>query len=615
MSNGYCTLVGTNKISEDFNKITQGFDGVESDMIAQDTRIDNHVSGSAEKHTAGSVTLNPAGKVKITASEVQEAVDQIEEEFTQIVAGDANAEVGDAHISTAKDKTFDDIRARFEEIETDFIAQQADTATQLALKADQADLDIANENISGNMVEIGANTDSIAANTIAIAANAAAITGLASGAPKAVATVAEMTDHSKNYVYTGSEGGYTAGNWYYWNGSAWTSGGVYNSTGVADNSLTKAKFNDTALDVERGSLLTGQIAINTTAYTVTIGSGTYVGWGNNYVLAANSGAVLSYAAQNTSTVKWVLFDTTTNQFEVVSSVPITKAKKLICTFFQSRVYNCEDVNRLTINGLGNRGWSIPASAITSLQNDLVTFSNLTSAARAVIRPWKGKRAFFLGDSITAFGQWTARFIALMELVSYEIIAVAGATLCDQTGTVYDGDPQAGANANNTLGNQVQKIINNAYAAPDYIIIFIGTNDSYTKYQGVDIEQQFTNYGSSYIDIATVDKKTISGAMRYAVETLQGLYPSTQIFICTTIQSAQNTKDWNIHLKNKNPKLKELAYRLALPCIDVAECGIYGAYESNGSEGKYLADGLHPNTAGGYRLGEYIARFCTNWFSF
>lgn len=52
------------------------------------------------------------------------------------------------------------------------------------------------------------------------------------GSPLVAATAAAMTDHNKIYVYTGSETGYTAGNWYYWNGSAWASGGVYNSAAV-----------------------------------------------------------------------------------------------------------------------------------------------------------------------------------------------------------------------------------------------------------------------------------------------------------------------------------------------------------------------------------------------
>lgn len=50
------------------------------------------------------------------------------------------------------------------------------------------------------------------------------------GSPLVAATVADMTELDRIYVYVGSESGYTAGNWYYYNGSAWTSGGVYNST-------------------------------------------------------------------------------------------------------------------------------------------------------------------------------------------------------------------------------------------------------------------------------------------------------------------------------------------------------------------------------------------------
>ena len=52
------------------------------------------------------------------------------------------------------------------------------------------------------------------------------------GSPLKASTVSAMADTTKIYVYTGSESGYTNGNWYYYNGSAWVSGGVYNSVAV-----------------------------------------------------------------------------------------------------------------------------------------------------------------------------------------------------------------------------------------------------------------------------------------------------------------------------------------------------------------------------------------------
>ena len=72
------------------------------------------------------------------------------------------------------------------------------------------------------------------------AAGVAELQGL-NFAPIPVSTAAGMTDHNKIYVYLGSETGYVSNHWYYWNGSAWTEGGVYNSTAlVTDPDLETA---------------------------------------------------------------------------------------------------------------------------------------------------------------------------------------------------------------------------------------------------------------------------------------------------------------------------------------------------------------------------------------
>lgn len=57
--------------------------------------------------------------------------------------------------------------------------------------------------------------------------------------PIAVTNMSQMTDHNKIYVLT------TNGNWYYWNNNAWTSGGTYQSTGIADNEVTRSNLNFT----------------------------------------------------------------------------------------------------------------------------------------------------------------------------------------------------------------------------------------------------------------------------------------------------------------------------------------------------------------------------------
>lgn len=69
------------------------------------------------------------------------------------------------------------------------------------------------------------------------------------GSPLTAATISAMTDKKKVYVYTGSESGYTAGNWYSWNGTAWVSGGVYNSAAIeTDKTLSSSgKAADSAI--------------------------------------------------------------------------------------------------------------------------------------------------------------------------------------------------------------------------------------------------------------------------------------------------------------------------------------------------------------------------------
>lgn len=49
----------------------------------------------------------------------------------------------------------------------------------------------------------------------------------AGGQPVTVTNTSAMTDHTKIYLYMGSQSGYTSGHIYYWNGSAWADGGAY----------------------------------------------------------------------------------------------------------------------------------------------------------------------------------------------------------------------------------------------------------------------------------------------------------------------------------------------------------------------------------------------------
>ena len=51
-------------------------------------------------------------------------------------------------------------------------------------------------------------------------------------APIPVTLAADMTDTSKLYLYIGSESGMQNNYWYYYNGSVWTPGGLYNAVSI-----------------------------------------------------------------------------------------------------------------------------------------------------------------------------------------------------------------------------------------------------------------------------------------------------------------------------------------------------------------------------------------------
>lgn len=61
------------------------------------------------------------------------------------------------------------------------------------------------------------------------------ISSVASGTPTPVSSTTDMTDTSKTYLLT------TDGYWYYYNGTTWARGGVYQATGLADFSVTPVK--------------------------------------------------------------------------------------------------------------------------------------------------------------------------------------------------------------------------------------------------------------------------------------------------------------------------------------------------------------------------------------
>ena len=230
----------------------------------------------------------------------------------------------------------------------------------------------------------------------------------------------------------------------------------------------------------------------------------------------------------------------------------------------------------------------------------------------------GKKLLFLGDSITASSSgWVKKIADFLKPTISVNVAVSGAHWCDYSNTVYDGNPVfdgADNNANNVIGNQVEKVLrskeggNVNYADFDIVFIAAGTNDSDPS---GDIEASFYANGA-VVPVASVDRKTWHGAFRYCVEKLQTAYPNAKIFICTPIQAVEVKRSY-ASIKAKGDYLKKLSARMSVNCIDTMLCGICGLYEANNANGRDLRDGLHTNDSGALKMAKHNAMMVMNYY--
>lgn len=204
----------------------------------------------------------------------------------------------------------------------------------------------------------------------------------------------------------------------------------------------------------------------------------------------------------------------------------------------------------------------------------------------------GKKVMFFGDSITEDpARYRNNLLNNTGMVQIESFAIPQATLLNNASTVMDGNPSQGSN--NTIPNQVKKMLLGTYGTPDIVIVSGGINDSMTGF--TFSESQFTDNGA-IVPLGSVDLTTASGAMRYIYQSIISVYPNAQIFFATPLQAALPREYSDIQTKRN--VIVQNAERLSASVIDAfAKSGINSLYETYGEDGKYLVDGLHPNSAG------------------
>ncbi len=236
---------------------------------------------------------------------------------------------------------------------------------------------------------------------------------------------------------------------------------------------------------------------------------------------------------------------------------------------------------------------------TDYSLELFNYNQATYAPKSDLKKLHGKKVMFFGDSITEeenrYRKW---LLENTDMVQVESFAISGALLTNEESTVMNGNPSRGNN--NTVPNQVLKMLNGEYETPDIVIVSAGTNGGDNSFSGAVDETQFI-VNNSYTDVNSCNLTKVSGAMRWIYEKIIGAYPNAQVFFATPIQGAESSRNYSSMLIRRNA-ITAVANRMSVNVIDAFEkSGIYGRYEISGENGKYLADGLHPNVTGGKLL--------------
>lgn len=175
----------------------------------------------------------------------------------------------------------------------------------------------------------------------------------------------------------------------------------------------------------------------------------------------------------------------------------------------------------------------------------------------------------------------------------------------QSDTTYLCERAKGTlNGQNIIWNQYNRMVsdieNNVIPIPEVIMFFAGVNDAhFNSGQFGTIEGAWN--GDTILDKDVTTLTTLTQSVRYVCEAIKKNYPSTQIIICTPVQTSriENTK-------KVSDILKQCADMLSVQVIDVnARGGYYSFFDTKGDYILSDNDAVHPNNSTGHPI---LARF-------
>ena len=184
------------------------------------------------------------------------------------------------------------------------------------------------------------------------------INGLASGSPIPVSSTSQMTDTSKVYVLT------TDGDWYYYNGTAWVSGGTYQSTGIGDGDVSLDSFDGYLSD----NLFGYSTDVTKLGWVFSSSGATAQKWSNPIYI--KKGTTITVSDDFVTNYQWTLkkytvnkFSNPTDVFQYTTDTSYTVAQDMYYAF----AYRPIDTDWTTEDYTVDRFASLTNSDITSIK--------------------------------------------------------------------------------------------------------------------------------------------------------------------------------------------------------------------------------------------------------
>ena len=207
-----------------------------------------------------------------------------------------------------------------------------------------------------------------------------------------------------------------------------------------------------------------------------------------------------------------------------------------------------------------------------------------------------KKMVIFGDSITETASisddgssytegtrtnWMTFAKSYLDTTNFKNYAKSGATYKDTSGGTY----------RQNVSEQITMAMadsNNDDA--EIIVMALGTNDG-----GASIGDYDTAMAKTSLD--DLDRTNLYEALRWAMWTLRNKYTNATCFVGMPIQRASGEQPTAMI-----EAIKKMANRYNFIIIDATnESGIIREFETSGASGRYLADGLHPNTDGSIKM--------------